>query len=197
MASNVEDLLDRLYEMVDEAKNVPLSPDKFMLERDRVLEHIEEIKNLFPQELNEAKKLLSRRSEFIAAAKREAEHIRKGADSDAARSIAESTILSEAKKRADELMLKAETKSRDMIAQAQAQSKDLMEQAESRSKELKQSATEYCEDALRRTELAIGQAFDEVKNSRSEFRLVAKSFDTDFAPPQTSARFYDVENEEY
>ena len=35
MASGVEELLDMLFEMVDEAKNMPLSSDKCVLERDR------------------------------------------------------------------------------------------------------------------------------------------------------------------
>ena len=35
MASGVEELLDMLFDMVDEAKNVPLSSDKCMIERDR------------------------------------------------------------------------------------------------------------------------------------------------------------------
>ena len=33
MASGVEELLDMLFDMVDEAKNVPLSSDKCMIER--------------------------------------------------------------------------------------------------------------------------------------------------------------------
>ena len=41
MASGVEELLDMLFEMVDEAKNMPLSSDKCVLERDRALDLID------------------------------------------------------------------------------------------------------------------------------------------------------------
>ena len=58
MASGVEELLDMLFEMVDEAKNMPLSSDKCVLERDRALDLIDDIRAQFPVELGEAKKLV-------------------------------------------------------------------------------------------------------------------------------------------
>ena len=48
-----------------------------------------------------------------------------------------------------------------------------MKQAEERSRELKRSANEYCEDALRRTEEAVAEAYDEIKKSRARFRAAA------------------------
>ena len=62
MASGVNELLDMLFEMVDEAKNVPLSADKCMVERDKALDLIDEIRGAFPAELAEAKKLLNART---------------------------------------------------------------------------------------------------------------------------------------
>ena len=59
MASGVEELLDMLFDMVDEAKNVPLSSDKCMIERDRALDLIDDIRAQFPVELSEAKKLMA------------------------------------------------------------------------------------------------------------------------------------------
>lgn len=151
MASGVEELLDMLFEMVDEAKNVPLSSDKCMLERDRALDLIDDIRGQFPVELAEAKKLVAARNDYIASAKREADTIRKQAEADAQRMLAEETILAQAKQR----------------------SMELMKQAEERSRELKRSANEYCEDALRRTEEAVAEAYDEIKKSRARFRAAA------------------------
>ena len=125
MASGVEELLDMLFDMVDEAKNVPLSSDKCMIERDRALDLIDDIRAQFPVELSEAKKLMASRADMIASAKREADAIRR--------------------------------------------------QAEDRSRELKRSANDYCEDALRRTEEAVAEAYDEIKKSRSRFRAAASA----------------------
>lgn len=151
MATGVEELLDMLFDMVDEAKNVPLSGDKCMLERDKVLDLIDDIRAQFPVELGEAKKMMANRAEVIASAKREAELIRKQAESEAQRMLAQEPVL----------------------LQAKQQSAELMRQAEERSRELKRSANEYCEDALRRTEEAVAEAYDEIKQSRSRFRAAA------------------------
>ena len=151
MASGVEELLDMLFEMVDEAKNMPLSSDKCVLERDRALDLIDDIRAQFPVELGEAKKLVASRNDYIAAAKREAEVIRKQAEAEAQRMLAEESVLNQAKQR----------------------SAELMRQAEERSRELRRAANEYCEDVMRRVEEALSEAHGEVQRSRTKFRALA------------------------
>lgn len=151
MASGVEELLDILYEMIDEAKSVPLSSDKCMIERDRALDLLDDIRAQFPMELKEAKKLLENRSEYINAAKREADAMKKQAEDEARQMVAEDQLLS----------------------QARQKSSEMIRVAEERSRELKRAANEYCEDALRRTEEAVAEAFEEIKQSRIRFRAAA------------------------
>ena len=153
MATGVEELLDMLFEMIDEAKSMPLSSDKCILERDKALDLLDEIRAQFPMELAEAKKLIAARTEYIASAKREADAIRRQAEEKAKQLLAEESILLQARQRANELM----------------------QQAEDRSRELKRSANDYCEDALRRTEEAVAEAYDEIKKSRSRFRAAASA----------------------
>ena len=80
MASGVEELLDMLFNLVDEAKNAPLSSDKCVIERDNVLDLIDDIRTQFPVELAEARKIMASRADMIASAKREAEAIRRQAE---------------------------------------------------------------------------------------------------------------------
>ena len=54
MATGVEELLDMRFEMIDEAKSMPLSSDKCILERDKALDLLDEIRAQFPMELAEA-----------------------------------------------------------------------------------------------------------------------------------------------
>ena len=151
MASGVEELLDMLFNLVDEAKNAPLSSDKCVIERDNVLDLIDDIRTQFPVELAEARKIMASRADMIASAKREAEAIRRQAEERAKQLLAEQTILLQARQKANEMM----------------------QQAEERSRELKRSANEYCEDALWRTEEAVAEAYSEIKTSRSRFRAAA------------------------
>lgn len=164
MATGVEELLDMLYDMIDEAKGVPLSNDKCIIERDKALDLLDDVKAQFPVELAEAKKLIAARADYIASAKQEGEKIRKQAEDQARQLLAQ-----------DELMAQARQKANEMIRQA-----------DDRSRELRKSANDYCEDALRRTEEAIADALGEVKDSRGKFRAAANA-----AVPQRPS--YDVE----
>ena len=171
MASGLEELLDMLFEMIDEAKNAPLSSDKCVIERDRALDLIDDIRSQFPMELGEAKKMMANRTELVASAKREADAIRKAAEDRARQLVAEDTITLQARQRANEMM----------------------QQAEERSRELKRAANEYCEDALRRTEEAVAEAYDEIKQSRARFRAAAGASSAPSAGSTGSRPIYDAE----
>ena len=153
MASGVEELLDMLFEMIDEARNAPLASDKCVIERDRALDLIDDIRSQFPMELTEARKMMARRAEMEAESKRKAESIVRGAEERAKQLLAADTLALQAKQRAN----------------------DMIRQAEERSRALKRSANEYCEDALRRTEEAVAEAYDEIKQSRSRVRAAANA----------------------
>ena len=70
MATAVDELLDMLFDMIDEAKNAAFSGDKCVIERDKALDLIEDAKKQLPVDLAEARKILNARNEYLAAAKR-------------------------------------------------------------------------------------------------------------------------------
>ena len=172
MASGVNELLDMLFDMIEEAKPVLLSGDKCMVERSDALDLIDEIRGAFPMELAEARKLLAARNDYLASAKREGDLIIQQAQEKAKQLLAEDQLLAAAKRESEELRREAEAKAR----------------------ELKQAANRYCDDALRRTEEAVAEAYDEIKKSRTRFRAVAAGMDG----PQTTAqgKMYDAEADE-
>ncbi len=153
MENDVLELVEMLYTMVTEAWGVPLGNEKCIVERDKVLNLLDEIKAQLPAEVAEARRLVNARNEFIGNAKREADAIRKAAE-DRARELVEE----------QEIVVAAKTRSNEVLAQA-----------ESRTRELYRVANEYVDDALRRTEDAINSALSEVRQSRSSFRAAAGS----------------------
>lgn len=169
MATAIEELLDMLYEMIDEAKNMPLSSEKCIIERDKALDLLDEVKAKFPVELGEAKKLLAARADYISSAKREADLIRKQAEEQARQLVAGDGLVTQAKQK----------------------SAELLQTAEERSRELRRAANDYCEDALRRTEEAVAEAYDEIKRSRAKFRAAAGSTGSTSGRP-----VYDAEADE-
>lgn len=170
MATAVDELLDMLFDMIDEAKNAPLSSDKCVIERDKALDLVEDIKAQFPVELAEAKKILNARNEYVAAAKREADEIRKRAEIEASQMINEAQIMNRARQKANELMAQAEQKAKDV----------------------RRSANEYCVDILRRTEEALADAHEEMRQTHTRFRS-AMGAASSGASSAGNSRLYDAE----
>lgn len=153
MSSGVYEVIDILYNMVSDAWGLPLGAEKCVVERDKVLDLLDEIKAELPNELSEAKKLVSVRSEFIANAKKEVDTFKKVAEEQARRLVDEQVIVKNAKAKAN----------------------DIISEAEAKAAELKKAASDYADDAMRRTEAAIAEALEEVRQSRSKFRAVLSS----------------------
>ena len=177
MAGSIEELLDLLYTEIEEAKNAPLNNDKCVIERDRVLDMIDDVKAELPVEIKRAKDLVANRNDYIASAKREADDLRDQAEEYAKRLVNESAIVREAEKQADQIIADAEEQCRM----------------------LKHAASEYCEDALRRVEEAVADAYDEVKHSRAKFRSALGAISGSPAPRSQSAprrAMYDAEADE-
>lgn len=151
MENEVLELIEMLYTMVSEAWGVPLGNEKCIVERDKVLNLLDEIKARLPVEIAEAKRLVTARDEFIGNAKKEAEAMRRSAEEKAKELVDEQEIVRAAKLRSSEIL----------------------NNAQSRTRELYRVANEYVDDALRRTEEAVGEALDEVRQSRAKFRAAA------------------------
>ena len=177
MAGSVEELLDLLYTEIEEAKNAPLNNDRCVIERDRVLDMIDDVKAELPVEIKRAKDLVANRNDYIASAKREADSLRQQAEDYAKRLVNEDAIVREAEKKADEILSDAEEQCRM----------------------LKAAASEYCEDTLRRMEEAVADAYDEVKHSRAKFRSALSPASGGPAPrsqPAPRRAMYDAEADE-
>ena len=114
MATGVEELLDMLYELIDEAKSVPLSNEKCIIERDKALDLLDDIKAQFPMELSEAKKLIAARSDYIASAKREADLMKKQAEEQARQMVDEDELMAKARQKANELIRQTEERCREL-----------------------------------------------------------------------------------
>ena len=81
MAENdVNRLIDMLYERVEDAKSPALKPNLSMVDRDEVLDLLDELRNQLPVELKRAQELLAAREKFVDEAKRDVERMMRQAD---------------------------------------------------------------------------------------------------------------------
>ena len=152
MAAELENLIKQLYEVVKDGWAVPLSQEKVVIDRDRALELIEELRENLPSDIRMAAQIVEKRDDMLEAGKREADVLRQQAEEAARRMVSETQIVAEARKKAKEIIGNAEIQAR----------------------ELRRVANEYCEDTLKRTEESMALSLDEIKKARQRFKAVAK-----------------------
>lgn len=148
---DVEHLIDMLYELINDARTVPLSSDKCIIERDAALDLLDEIREGLPNQLKRAQDLINAKEDYVNSAKREVGRMMQKAENDAKIKVSDSEVLIAAHERGREIVQRAEDRSNDIY----------------------RVVNEYTEDALRRTEEAIQAALDEVKESRVKFRAAS------------------------
>ena len=145
---HIEDLITSLYDMIQDARAVPLAADKCFVERDKALDLLDEIIAQLPAELKQSRTIVESRNELIGQARREAENIIHRAREEAELLVSQQVIYQEAKMKCTEMV--AETK----------------EQID----RLQQASNLYMEESLRRTEEAIIQSLTEVQQTRAKFQ---------------------------
>ena len=150
---NIEDIIGALYDLVQDARSMPLAADKCILERDRILDMLDEIIAQLPSELKQSRTIVETRNELISQARREAEMIMRKAQEQASQLVTKEAIYVEAKRRAEELV---------------AQTQD-------RITALKKASNQYMDDALRQTEEVIAEALENVRDTRMKFRAVTEA----------------------
>lgn len=150
---NTEDIIGALYDLVQDARSMPLAADKCILERDKVLDMLDEIIAQLPGELKQSRTIVESRNELITQARREAEGIIRQAQEQAKQLVTKEAIYVEAKKRAEEL-----------VGQTQA-----------RIEALKKASNEYMDEALRQTEEVIAESLNNVRETRVKFKAVTEA----------------------
>ena len=150
---NTEDIIGALYDMVQDARSMTLSADKCILERDKVLDMLDEIIAQLPGELKQARTIVESRNELVNQARREADNVIREAQEKANQLVTKEAIYEEAKKRSEELV----------------------SQTQNRINQLRKAANEYMDESLRQTEETISNALNEVRDTRMKFRAVTEA----------------------
>lgn len=150
---NIEDIISALYDMVQDARALPLGADKCIVERDKVLDMLDEIIAQLPVELKQARTIVESRNELIGQARREAEALIRQAQEKADRLVEEEAIYQEAKRQCQEMVL----------------------QTQNRMAELRKASNDYMDDALRRTEEAIAMSLEDVRDTRTKFKALVEN----------------------
>lgn len=143
----IDKILDKMDDMLSEAVAMPLTGRK-LLDVDKFQDLVDELRLNLPQEIKDAKAVVSDRNQIIEQAENQAEDIIQKAEVRARQMISETEVFKAAKKASNE-----------MISTAQQ-----------RSKESERLALEFSENALKKAEDALLVVFNQVKTKRLSVR---------------------------
>ena len=168
MNGNIEELITALYDMIQDAKALPLGADKCIIERDRALDMLDELSAQLPGELKQAKTIVQSRDELVAQARREAEN-----------------MIRAARAQADELV-----KQENIYQEARRQCELMVLETQNRINQLKNVSNDYVDNSLAQTEEAILKSLNELRETRARFQALSGMNQPQVAPQvQQSANY--------
>ena len=110
MDMDIMEIVDMMEEAIEKASAVPLT-GKVMIDKGELLDYIQEIRLVYPDELKEAKWVKEERQRILSEAENRAEAIQKNAEETQMQLIDEHEITKAAYEQANELVNAAQQKS--------------------------------------------------------------------------------------
>lgn len=143
---DIMEIVDMIEEVVEKASSVPLT-NKVMIDKDEIIDYLQEIRLVYPDELKEAKWVKEERQR----------------------------ILSEAESRADAIQKNAEETQMQLIDEhevtrcAYDQANELVKNATERAIEIKTDCDQYVDDVLGDAENRLEMLLRKIREDRSSF----------------------------
>lgn len=178
--NGVDTLVAALYDMIKDAKSIPLSANKCVIDREKVLDMLDDISEQLPEDIKKSRAIVSSRNEIISQARKEAETTIVAAktegDGIVSRAKAESEAMIEhaketAKKLVDKetVVQEANKRAKEIVENAQKQSDEMINSAKKQAEELKRVSNAYMADSLKKTEDVIAASLKDVQETRAKF----------------------------
>ncbi|HKI54063.1 MAG TPA: hypothetical protein VJ987_08040 [Anaerolineales bacterium] len=110
-------LIDRLEELFNESKAVPLTRN-VMVDEDRMLDIIDQMRIAIPEEVKKAQQLLGQRDRVLAQSQEEANRTIELARQKSDQLVTTNTVAQEAQRRADQIIAQARVEAENIRADA-------------------------------------------------------------------------------
>lgn len=146
----IDDILDMMDDLLDNAASVPFSVKKSIVDCDQMRDYINEIRLNLPQEIKQAKLIVRDRQSIINDANKEADSIIRRAEDRAKVIVSNDEITKAAKARAVEIM----------------------NQAQGKAKEIRNAANQYIDDVLVKTEECLQANLADVRKRRQAIKTL-------------------------
>lgn len=151
--ATIEDLIDEMYDVLEKGWKMPLSSGKVLVDSEEIRAILDDIRDVFPEEISQAKTIVADHGQIINEAKREGDNIIAAAEERAKALVSQ-----------EEVVLKAQQRANEILTQAQVQ-----------ARETKKACNEYVEDIMRRTDESISESLTELRKTRQNIKNSQRS----------------------
>nr|WP_312576043.1 ATPase [Sedimentibacter sp.] len=132
---DVLNLLEKIEDIVEDASKFPLS-NKVMIDKEEVLEVINEIRLKLPDEINRASWVAKERQRILTEAQNEAEELIEKVKEQQKMYVEEDEITKQAKQYANQILAEAEQKANDMKLGAYTYSDEILSKLQDKIKDI-------------------------------------------------------------
>jgi F0F1-type ATP synthase membrane subunit b/b' len=153
--------LSQLEEMVRDAKSMPLSSSA-LLNRDEVLDLIEDLKAALPDEIKQARWVVKDREELLAKARRDAEAMVEQARAEQLRLASHEAVMQRAKEEAERIVQEADEDARRLRLEAE-------DYVDAKLAQLEGTLQKILEETIASNE-ALSKTIDQVVAGREKLR---------------------------
>lgn len=175
--TEIEQLLDRASNHVANARAMPMSAS-VMINREEVLDLLEEARRRLPEELKAARWLLKEREDFLVRTNREGDD-----------------ILASARARAERMVQRAE-----IVKAAEHRARDIVDTADAEARTMRLQCEDFCDQRLAQFEIVLERTMKMVAAGRE--RLAAPVLHTGGQPAvelgeesESTAAFFDQDQD--
>ncbi|CAN5641748.1 hypothetical protein BH24ACT21_BH24ACT21_16910 [soil metagenome] len=141
-------LIDRLEELVEEARSFPGFGNTAMVDRDAAFDVIDQMRQTIPEELKQARWIVKERQAMLDEARSESDRIVKQSQDEAEKMTSEEEVLKRAEQRGQEVL----------------------EEARRREREVRLGAEDYADEVLASLEENLGRLLEAVQRGRTQLQ---------------------------
>ncbi|MGF1472017.1 MAG: ATPase [Rubrobacteraceae bacterium] len=141
-------MIDRLEELVEEARSFPGFGNTAMVDRDAAFDVIDQMRQTIPEELKQARWIVKERQAMLDEARSESDRIVKQAQEEAQKLTSEEEVLKRSEQRGAEIL----------------------EEARRREREVRLGAEDYADEVLASLEENLGRLLEAVQRGRSQLQ---------------------------
>jgi cell division septum initiation protein DivIVA len=168
---DAETLLRRAIDIVATAPTMPLSSSP-RIDRDEIIELLEESLNRLPEELRQARWMLKEREEFVAKTRREADE-----------------LMEAARVRAERMVQRTE-----VVRAAEQRARHVMDTAEADSRRLKHETEDFLDQRLGSFEILLDKLAKTVHTGRQRLSIGAETESEEYIEEDPTKGFFDQDD---